>query len=372
MPPPFRPLGSSPWTVDKEPLSRRHSGFDESLRLPPLQSSIPPSPSETSVSEGRHVGIPSTKLNVSPTRDQHSRSLDAKTASMEPSLNQKLEILSIVSDPLPCAGHHGTLYDKRGAFIAVEGANPAVLDQVGRSLEKVLVAGGDVTLKVWTNDESGESDTPGSGVRKGKGVDAGPAAEVEGGSCKDDLLSSYFQTILSWRRKSQQIAYHVTGGDIGGNFHKGIQDKNSKVAQASSTEPCTPPRDNKSPAAAPKIPVALVKGGLSLTLSDKYASAMPISDRYTPADHWQWLASLWRGTANPDLVVHVQESNDGPDDTTGTVDVSKRMGLMVIRLPKDRGLDEATERRMGFEIMEWMRDGPFRDEVPARWRQDSF
>ncbi|KAK2590118.1 slightly ste11-like protein [Conoideocrella luteorostrata] len=367
MPPPLRPPGSSTWAVDKEPLNRRHSNFDESLRLPPLQTSIPPSPSRSPALEGRHVGIPSTRLNVSPTKEQHARNLDTETVK-EPTLNQKLSILSTVTEPLPSAGRHGPRGDKRGAFIAVEGPNPAILNEVGRSLEKVLTAGGDVALKVWSVEETGVVDKMASNQRD----KAREARGEDGGGVKDDLLSSYFDTILSWRQKSKQIAYHVTGGRIGQYAQKGAQNRESQVAQASSTEACTPPHDDKSPTVALKMPVALVRGGLSLTLSDRYASAMPISDNYTPADHWQWMASLWRGTANPDLVVHVQESREDEASAAGAVDVSRSMGLIAVKVSAGKPLDEATERRMGFEVMEWMRDGPFRAEASKNWGRDSF
>lgn len=52
----------------------------------------------------------------------------------------------------------------------------------------------------------------------------------------------------------------------------------------------------------------------------------------------------------------------------GTVEISKRMGLITVRTPKGQSLDEATERRLAFELIEWTRDGSFRMEVPVNWR----
>ncbi|EFY86728.1 HMG box transcription factor [Metarhizium acridum CQMa 102] len=352
MPPPLRPPGSSPWSLDKEPLSRRHSGFDESLRLPPLQTSIPPSPSRSPGVEGRHADIPSARLNVSPTRKPHSISQEA-IAMNKPNLSQKLGLLSTITRVLPPEGQHGPHRDKRGVFIAVEGnASKGLIDEVGVSVEKALAAGGDVALKVWSNEadlvEGGSSKT---------------SAETDRGNdsaCLDSLLSEYFATILSWRQRSRQIAYHVTGGRAGANIQGQDQDKDLKVVQAPSTEVCTPPDDGRRPTAVPKMPVALVKGGFSLTISDQYASAMTMSDRYSPVDHWQWTASLWRGTASPDLVVHIQESNDDASKP-GVVDISRNMGLISVRVSAGQGLDEATERRMAFEVMEWMREAFSRD-----------
>jgi hypothetical protein len=284
-------------------------------------------------------------------------------APREPNLNQKLGILSTITQPLPSGGPHGRRGDQRGPFIVVEGSiRQSLLDEVGRSIEKALVAGGDVALKVWLNDIDVAGKEPSripADVQRGDDV-----------GVMDSVLSSYFETILSWRQKSRQITYHVTGGHAAATLQEQNHDKDSKVAQALSTEACTPPEDERSP--APKTPVALVKGGFSLSTSDKYASAMSLSDGYSPVDHWQWIANFWRGMPSPDLIVHVHESLDEEENRPGTVDVSRSMGLIGVRVPAGKGLDEATERRMAFEVMEWMREGPFREEASRSWRLNSF
>lgn len=374
MPPPLRPPGSSPWAVDKELISggsRRHSAFDESLRLPPLQTSIPPpSPSESPALESRHAHTPSTRLNVSPIRDQFARDAAETPNASQPTLKQKMSILSTISQPLPSAGRHGPRGDKRGAFIAVEGPHPATLDRVGRSLERILVAGGDVALKVWTNSDSPARE----GKPKAAGATNGTRTPEPKHAGHDDPLASYFDVVLSWRQKAQQIIYHVNGGQGGASsLHASHDGRDSKLMQALSTEACTPPHDERSPSAGPKLPVALVKDGLSLTLSDKFASAAPVSDDYSPLDHWRWTASLWRGTPRPDLVVYVQDNDDAEAaGSSGSVDVHRRTGLIVLKIPQERMLDEAIERRLAFEVLEWMRDAPFQGETPKWWRQDSL
>ncbi|TWU78744.1 hypothetical protein ED733_006594 [Metarhizium rileyi] len=356
MPPPLRPQGPSTWPLDKETLNRRHSGFDESLRLPPLQASIPPSPSRSPALEGKQVYIPSTRLNVSPTKES-APIIRERIVVKEPNLCQKLRLLSTFTRPLPPEGRHGPHCNKRGAFIAIEGnISQSLLNEVGLVIEKALVAGGDVALKTW----SSESEVLERGFRKAKAARAAEAYRENDGDDVERLLSHYFETILSWRQKSKQIAYHVTGGRVGGYIQDQHHDKDSKVAQARSTEACTPPDDERNPTIAPKTPVALVKGGFSLTISDRYASAIANSDEYSPLDHWQWTASLWRGTASPDLVVHVQESQDDASRPS-VVDVSRNMGLMSVRVLAGKSLDEEMERRMAFEVMEWMREASFRN-----------
>jgi hypothetical protein len=45
----------------------------------------------------------------------------------------------------------------------------------------------------------------------------------------------------------------------------------------------------------------------------------------------------------------------------GTVDSYK--GLMVVRVAVGKDLDDATERRIVFEVIEWVRGGSFREKL---------
>jgi len=40
---------------------------------------------------------------------------------------------------------------------------------------------------------------------------------------------------------------------------------------------------------------------------------MPINDAYSPVAHWQWLATLWRGCAGPDVTVVIKGTGDADD-----------------------------------------------------------
>ncbi len=119
-----------------------------------------------------------------------------------------------------------------------------------------------------------------------------------------------------------------------------------------------------------KVPIALMKEGYSLTISDKFASNTSNSDLYSAEDHWQWMANMWRGIPNADLVVYAQPSEEDEIKKFGAVEFAKGMGLIVVRIPSGTNIDEATERRMAFELVEWMRDGAFRNVAPPNWRND--
>ncbi|KAL2195710.1 hypothetical protein P885DRAFT_70333 [Corynascus similis CBS 632.67] len=168
----------------------------------------------------------------------------------------------------------------------------------------------------------------------------------------------------------------------------------SKATTTSTSRPT-----NTNAKANNKLPIALLPSGFALTLSDRFASIVPISDAYAPVDHWQWMATLWRGIVGADLVIYVvaggtnNNNNNtmiaaedghpgsggsggiGPVD--GTVEI-RSGGLIIVKVPSPSAggsggggssssrhgnaevegmVDEKMERRLGFEVVEWVRSG---------------
>ncbi|CAI4211739.1 unnamed protein product [Parascedosporium putredinis] len=105
-----------------------------------------------------------------------------------------------------------------------------------------------------------------------------------------------------------------------------------------------------------KIPVALAPKGFSVTCSDRFACSIPIEDAYAPTEHWQWMATQWRGMVGPDLFVYVKPTADPGINLRNTVEL-KSPNVMLVRVPMEGTLDEKTERRLAFEIVEWVRGG---------------
>ena len=64
-------------------------------------------------------------------------------------------------------------------------------------------------------------------------------------------------------------------------------------------------------------PIAIVPGW-QVTWSDWFASRVDIHDAYSPTDHWQWGATLWRNVVGADVTVAVQAAppavQDSPKD----------------------------------------------------------
>lgn len=66
------------------------------------------------------------------------------------------------------------------------------------------------------------------------------------------------------------------------------------------------------------VPIALVPH-FQLTTVDASSISMPISDSFSPPAHWQWFATLWRGSIGPDITIVVK----GVDDEGDVVEPSR-------------------------------------------------
>jgi len=120
-----------------------------------------------------------------------------------------------------------------------------------------------------------------------------------------------------------------------------------------------------------KIPLLLIPHYI-LHAANAWASALPINDRYSPADHWQWVATLWRGIIGPDFTVYVH-SVEEPDTALPpivagarpAVDIREELGALIVRSSppgedeSGNGLrvEEGSIRRVAFEVGEWARVG---------------
>jgi len=142
--------------------------------------------------------------------------------------------------------------------------------------------------------------------------------ELKGGS-----IESFLQTIGNWHQTSREMTKFITT------------------------------RDDSNPPTLDLIPIAIVPC-YQLTTVDVSAISMPITDSYSPLDHWRWLAALWRGCVGPDVTIVVQgvdEEGVAPGVDVRLVDAR----TVVVRLAKGEEVDEKALRRVGFEVEELLR-----------------
>ena len=87
------------------------------------------------------------------------------------------------------------------------------------------------------------------------------------------------------------------------------------------------------------MPIAIVPG-YQVTWSDWFASHVGIGDAYSPMDHWQWGATLWRNVVGADITVAVQGS--APSIVVGE-EVETRTGTIGTEKVGDRGKEVAKQ-----------------------------
>lgn len=303
----------------------RSDTFDESLRLPPLQTQLsgPNQPSS-------HRTDPRAE-----NRDSQARSVEAMVMTI-PYVN-KIKVLTKISPPLTPPGPTSPAQQIRGAVIAVEGADSALLSEVGSFINEHLGRDSSCAMKTWTSSTPSVKEAPTPAVDT-EMTDACVASNKS--SPIEDTTQTpfveYLSIISEWHKKSREITKYITttpalpGADLD-----------------SASSPQSP--------AAKVLPIALLPQGFSLTTSDTFALRIPINDSYAPVDHWQWMATLWRGIIGPDLTVYVKRVDKEEMERYGGVEIRADCAGIVVRVAETGKMDEKTARRLGFEVMEFVR-----------------
>ena len=377
MPPPPRPSYVH---------SPRSSVFDESLRLPPLQTHMPTSPTESS---SMSTSAFATGLGITqPGHDNQAPDFDVGGV-MDISYVNKLGVFNKISPALPAVASMSPGTHTRGAVIAIEGSHHALLKEVGHVVEKVLAQSGECAVKIWTNESSSKARDEDSEMTDSESSPQDRRASVVTVSSSPgvpkpgpNLFGAYLQLMQEWHSKSPDIIRHVTtlpsrpsiavsssssaDGSGGSGSGSGAVGHKTEERRSEST-------DTHATLCQPRMPIALLPTGFKLTISDQFARTVPIADHYKPVDHWQWMATMWRGIVGSDLTIYVQGVGGAAADDEiaklGGVEF-KGNSLCVVRVNEARGsMDERTERRLSFEIMEWVRSGIFREST-SRYARD--
>ncbi|KAI1213632.1 uncharacterized protein F4807DRAFT_408520 [Annulohypoxylon truncatum] len=361
-PPPRPPMQYQPVQTP----SRPSNAFDESLRLPPLQTQIPNSPamsSETgsargvSAAQSAHgTGLGIVNGANVPTRQPQPQPQPQQVPPRW-SFLLKLEILRSISPPLKPPGPGGPIFETRGPLIAIEGAAPSILKEVASVVEKALSVSGEYAVKTWTDDTQTQ---PSGGDTEGKNNNSGNESQqlAEKSPPKRSMLLSplatYVARMLKWHKTSEELIKYMT------SYAPSISGTDTEMGEGDK------PAEDMSSKPNLRLPVAVISDGYSLTVSDKYASSLHVNDAYRADDHWQWVATLWRGIIGADLTIYVKKTSE-PAEIQGNNCVEfVNSAVMVLRMAEGKGVDEKLERRLGFEILEWVRSGSFKAGFATR------
>ncbi|KAL8380707.1 hypothetical protein RB595_005133 [Gaeumannomyces hyphopodioides] len=306
----------------------------------------------------------------------------------------KVDTLLNISPPLgpPAPGSPAeAAVQTRGPVVAVEGTALALMVAVGEAIRDELERSGECAVGLWRNVE-GVPGAAGSaparreaevvvlsddeGEKEGVGADkqqqqqqqpkAGENDKAAAGGDVEMSGVAHNQTAAEGNKpqqQQQQLRRHQPNPWLA--YMSVIQEwhvKSEEMTKFITTKP--PPLSSDSGNNKPRTPVALIQGGYQLMAADRWATRVPIADAYAPVDHWQWMATLWRGIVGPDLFVYVRKSPPEDVEALGVVEF-KGPRLMVVRVVGAGGQqplqpDEKTERRVRFEVMEWVRAGSYK------------
>ncbi|KAI0865266.1 hypothetical protein F4860DRAFT_500489 [Xylaria cubensis] len=399
MQPPPPPRQAMPYQPVSATPNRANGGFDESLRLPPLQTpthEVQMMNSEQGIRQGMPSAQPqqvhTTGLGITnPGGGLVRQPQPPPPASPMPqkwSFLLKLEILRSISPPLRAPGPGGPHFETRGPIIAVEGAPTPLLKEIAAVIERALSVSAEFAVKVWSEDTStsiahsspephagssaeANGDTPnnasGNNNNNIKG-DPGNSGTTNSGigtaaqkktSALISPIANYVARMLKWHKTSEDLIRYITS-------YPSPQQQAASADGGSDGNSAANSRSNTT-SSPPRLPIAILSDGYSLTFSDRYAGALHVNDAYRADDHWQWVATLWRGIVGADLTVCVKrttadEERQGGGGGAGNSSSSVEMagpGIMVLRIADGARVDEKLERRLGFEIAEWVRGGSF-------------
>ena len=283
----------------------------------------------------------------------------------------------------------------------VEGAVPFMLKEVTTVIKKALSISGECAVKVWSESEESNPAEQGNGTDPGSSGNSEKKNEIANDEKEGERFTSpiakYMARILQWHKTSGELVRYMTthpsniNTSTGASIGNGAKEKESGSSTEkgpsegdSTTSNPPPPPYTHTYGDQKLLPVAVVSDGYSLTASDKWAGALPINDAYRSDDHWRWVATLWRGIVGADLTVYVKPiaPTAGGDEEMrpATVEFANaEHSVLILHVVDDGrgrdgggagaaaggGMDEKLERRLGFEIMEWVRSGGFKAEGAA-------
>ncbi len=296
------------------PSSRRQSlPRPDALARPYMQMAPPPRPS-----------LHDPSLTLPPLQTSQERSVEAMVMTI-PYIN-KIKVLGRISPPLKTPGPTSPPHQVRGAIIAVDGTDQPALTSIITWLQEFLQRGNEYAVRVIdsldiafptkSNKDQSEQDS-------------------------DNDFTAYLKSITDWHTRSAEIVNYITTD----------RSSISSTPQSSTPPPTSPPVPSN--ASSPR-PIALINR-YQLTLSDTAATHIAIDDAYAPIDHWQWMATLWRGIVGPDITVYVKEASGEEMAKFGGVEVREDARAVVVRLEKGKACEEKSLRRLGFEVGEWVR-----------------
>lgn len=327
-----RPFNNGP-PVPGQPTA----GPESSLKLAPLKTSTP------------------TMAPLTPfSQDGFNASVEATVMTI-PYLN-KIKVLAKISPPLQPTFRQTPVM--RGPVIAIDGQDPALVQSALSYLERMFKNEAKYHVRIFN----------------------GPTIKDPTTESSSDPTVEYLDTISSWHRVSDEVKDFVRTLNGNGNSEFITKVGNSTEVQPQDDGSASPktliPKTNAMNINSPNsseagsdhsvstntsltaLPLALVPR-YQLTTADAFACSIPIRDSYTSLDHWQWMASLWRTCAGPDVTVYIRECSREELERFGGNAVEMRLQdtrtIVIRKVVGSPGVLEGKAlKRVGFEIEDFL------------------
>ena len=330
-------VSSHPQSMHRPSLVRPELGPKNSNQIV-SRSQVPTAAAAAVTSSHQHaMSLAPLKLDEAKNPTAQAKAVEAMVMSI-PTLN-KIKLLAKISPPLPNPGPASPPYATRGALLAVDGNDEEALKTVIAYLKDHLERDEDYQVRVFSKSGPNRCETFPEWMDLMRAyheqseeiirfittfpMDTSSSADVASrsiankGSASNNSSPVSSKTVKSpnkQRRSSQKVIASETEGaenkatgaesDFDGvidvTVHSDIPNNAMPRTSADFRQSALLYETSRSP-----IPVALVPR-YQLTLTDAAASAVPIVDEYSPTDHWQWMATLWRGVVGPDVTVDVR------------------------------------------------------------------
>jgi hypothetical protein len=316
--------------------------------LPPIQVRYSPPNSATmppprTPRDGRRSSI--AEISVASNRpDQSPRSVEEVLMNFP--YQNKIKLLGRISLPYKETAPLSPIPRVRGAIIAVEGDDVAAVQDLSQWLSERLAKDAESQYQPRV---------------------AEPPKIPSG---EDATFEDYLDLIKDWHGKSQEMIRYITTpvdtpsssqatatSDKESNKDDTDLDRKDSVTPSNSSTPATTSSSSTTESSTTK-PIIILPT-FQLTASVAYASRIPIQDAYSCTDHWQWMATLWRGTIGPDLTIYVKTHEKDAGGCKPDMDDIVR--CLTVGKERDGKFTDADLRRVGFEVSEFINGMSLKD-----------
>ena len=245
----------------------------------------------------------------------------------------KIKLLGRITPPYKDSNPVSALIQGgRGAIIAIEGDDLTAVKEISQWLNDYLIRQKEYEPRIAEPPKTPQEDEE-----------------------EDVTFEDYLDLIKEWHGKSREMIQYITTPLSPPNSPKDTTMSDKDSADAASRKDSATPPDSPSAARVSTVKPVIVLPTFQLHSSVAYASRIPIQDAYNATDHWQWMATLWRGTVGPDLTLYVK-SYDAKEGQAGQKpDMDDVVKCLTIFKEKKGKFLEADLRRVGFEVEEWIK-----------------